>query len=222
MVRAARTRCWTLLTKVLNINGLRATQACCISTRSSWRIIHITDVNHHLFPEVYYWFIFGLFRWPIHTSTPWFSRKSLTIRDGLYGAEHYLGPGQDFRGRWLLSRVRDFVAAHFFTLDCSWCRPAHPAYFLPVYTMTDGPIFPSVPCTQTSRGLSPCRLRTGARPSVWCYLNLDSSVKLQCRQWQMSKRNDVLSIDGGTDDSPKSAQSIVPQNDIPQQEDAIG
>ena len=119
MVRAARTRCWTLLTKVLNINGLRATQACCITTRSSWRIINITDVNHH----------HDFFDDHFITSTPWFSRKSLTIRGGLYGAEHYLGPGQDFRGRWLLSRVRDFVAAHVFALDCSWCRPAHPAHF---------------------------------------------------------------------------------------------
>ena len=38
----------------------------------------------------------------------------------------------------------------------------------------------------------------------------------------MSKRNDVFPIDGGTDDSIKPAQSIVPENDIPQQEDAIG
>ena len=53
--------------------------------------------------------------------------------------------------------------------------------------LRDGPTLPSVSCTQTSISLSLCHLRTRARPSVWCNLNLDSSVNTQCRKWQMSQ-----------------------------------
>ena len=53
--------------------------------------------------------------------------------------------------------------------------------------MTDGLILPSVPCTRTSMCLSLCRPRTYAYRSLWCYLNLDSSMWIQCRQWQMSQ-----------------------------------
>ena len=46
--------------------------------------------------------------------------------------------------------------------------------------MTDGTTLPSAPCTQSSM----C-LHTRVRPSVWCNLNLDPSMKIQCRQLRM-------------------------------------
>ena len=52
--------------------------------------------------------------------------------------------------------------------------------------MTDGLTLPSVLCTWTSMWLSSFWLCPQARPYVWCTLNLDSSVMIQCRQWQMS------------------------------------
>ena len=42
--------------------------------------------------------------------------------------------------------------------------------------MTDGLTWPSVPCTQTSVSLSPCRPRTRAPPSVCCVMQLVSSL----------------------------------------------
>ena len=53
--------------------------------------------------------------------------------------------------------------------------------------MTGGLILPSVPCTQTSMCFSPYPLRTRARPSGWCNLNREVSVKIQCHQWRMSQ-----------------------------------
>ena len=53
--------------------------------------------------------------------------------------------------------------------------------------MTDWPTLPSVPCTQTAMCLLPCHLLTRARPSVWCHLNLDSSVMIKCHQWRVSQ-----------------------------------
>ena len=46
----------------------------------------------------------------------------------------------------------------------------------------------SIPCTRTSMYLWPCHLRTRIRPSVWCNLNRDSSMKIQCRQWRMFQK----------------------------------
>ena len=55
-----------------------------------------------------------------------------------------------------------------------------------VHIIADRPQLPPVLRTQTSIPLSPWRLRYLARPFVWCDLNLDSSVMIQCRQWRMS------------------------------------
>ena len=94
-----------------------------------------------------------------------------------------------------------------------------PSWWNPASTITDGPTLPSVPCTQTSKCLSPCRLRTRARPSMWCNLT---------RQWRHSvssagcpKHDDVLPTGGGADDALNSVFGIVRgcKNDIQQQED---
>ena len=72
-------------------------------------------------------FICGLLDGQSMTPTSWFSGKY--IADWLCGAEHYLGPGQNCSGRWLLSSVRYFVATHICTHAGSWCRLAQPAHF---------------------------------------------------------------------------------------------
>ena len=72
----------------------------------------------------------------------------------------------------------------FFIVPSSTTSSLSPPYWNPAHAMTDGLTLPSVPCTQTSICLSPCRLHTRARPSVWCNLNHDSSVDIQCQQWQ--------------------------------------
>ena len=41
------------------------------------------------------------------------------------------------------------------------------------------------PMPNRPTALPPCHLRTRARPSVWCKLNLGSSVKIQCWQWRV-------------------------------------
>ena len=67
----------------------------------------------------------------------------------------------------------------------------------------------SVPKTQTSIYLPLCLLRTRSRPSVWCNLNLDSSMEIQC-----PKHDDILYTDGGTDDVLKSVYGIEPVCEI--------
>ena len=64
--RTARTRRGMLCTNFLSLTSLRDspghTQFCC----RSWRIIHVTDMNRHLVPEVLYGVRIRTFGWPVH------------------------------------------------------------------------------------------------------------------------------------------------------------
>ena len=59
-----------------------------------------------------------------------------------------------------------------------------PPYWKRAHTMTGEPILPPIPCPHISMFLSLCRLHIRTRPSVSCYSNLDTSVKIQ---WRMSQ-----------------------------------
>ena len=59
-----------------------------------------------------------------------------------------------------------------------------PPYWKRAHTMTGEPILPPIPCPHISMFLSLCRLHIWTRPSVSCYSNLDTSVKIQ---WRMSQ-----------------------------------
>ena len=153
----------------------------------SWRIIRVTDKNCHLVPKVFH---------GVHTPTfgrPIYGYHSLVLWEipsgsGACRVVHYLGPGQSCSERLLFSILRDFVTACI-------CIRIHGAIqhnqftFTTIVksspTMTDGLSLPSVPFTQTSMCLSPCCIRTRARPSVLCNLSLDLSMKIQCRKCQM-------------------------------------
>ena len=104
-----------LRTKVLCRTGLRATQACCtytcICTAVVGRLSMLriwTAIRSQFFYRVHIRTLDG----QSITFTSNFSRKSLVARVCV----HYLGPGQNCSGRWVSSRVRDFVAAHVCTL----------------------------------------------------------------------------------------------------------
>ena len=53
-------------------------------------------------------------------------------------------------------------------------------WWIAPHTMTDGPRFPSLGCTQVSISLSPCLRRTRIQPSLWYKENRDSTLKIQC------------------------------------------
>ena len=123
---------------------------------------------------------------------------------GLCGLEHYLGPGKVILEGVSCSGIGllQHTSLH---LLVSWCRAAQPAHFChhseiqSIRWQKDRHyhLFP----TQTSMCLSPCCLRTWARPSVWCNLNLDWSVKIQCHQWRMSQTCWRIAPDSGADDA---------------------
>ena len=111
--------------------------------------------------------------------------ENSTHRLGLCGAQHYVGPGQICCERWLLPRVRDCCSTCLYScLVSGTVRCNQPTFCLhceiqPIrWQMTNITII----CTQTSMCLSHFPLRTRPRP---CNLNLDSLVKIQCRQWRM-------------------------------------
>ena len=147
------------------------------------------DTNHHLVSEVFYEVHIWTFGWPIHDLEPCLgsSEKSLVAR--AVWDEALSWTRTNCSGRWLLPRVRGFIAAHVCTLAGSW-RPPHSQ-------LTFAAIVKSTPYDDRGTHITICSLHTGinmpldlppthrAPPSAWCNLNLDSSVKIQCRQWRM-------------------------------------
>ena len=163
-------------------------------------------MNGYLVPELFY---------EIHmrtldrqSMTPMFGSPGNHQWLGLCGVEHYMEPEQSYSGSLLLSRVRDFGAAHVCTLAGSRCRPAQPAQFYhhsEIYSYDDRCTDITIPSLHTYINVSLTLPPTHRiRPSVWCNLNLDSSVKIQCRSVGCPKYDDALAIGGGADDPLKS------------------
>ena len=98
------------------------------------------------------------------TFTSWFSGRYLHTR--VVWDRAFSCTRTKLFWKWILPRVRVFDA---------WCHPAClTSWWNPTHTMTLG-------C------LPACRLRHGVHPSVWCNLNLDSSVETHHHKWGMSQ-----------------------------------
>ena len=167
------------------------TLLCCRSKM----FIHVMDMNSHLAPGCSMGLIY-LDSWMANPRFPRTDSREIRGGSGCMGRSIILDQNkivleQGCSGRWLLFKVRPFVAASVhlpvhsaiqynqLTFATSWNR---------AHMMTDGPTLPSVPCTQISMCLSRYCLHTRACRFVWCNVNLHSSVKIQRRYWQMSQR----------------------------------
>ena len=146
------------------------------------------DINHHLIPEMFYGVHIRIFGWPIH------GFQILVLKETTSGSvcvgriiildqDKVVLEGGSCPG-WAT------LLQHACTLACPWCRLAHLLTFAIIVESspyddrwTDIIIW-SLPTDINVPLTLPPVYR--ARPPVRCNLNLDSSVKVQCRQWRMS------------------------------------
>ena len=122
--------------------------------------------------------------------TTWFSRKSLVARAVWGGAITWTRTNLFWEvalaQRKRLSCNIRLYTCWFIVLSSTTSWPL-PPWWNPAHDRWTGIAICSLHThTHTSMGLSPCRLRTRACPSV-CNLNLDSFVKIQCLYWRVSQ-----------------------------------
>ena len=146
-------------------------------------VIHVSDPDWHLIPNMLNWVHVWTPSWPVHDLNILLVQKGCRVTccmgRGIVLDVHKVTSKQARRhgNIWFL---RIWMYGCRFMAPSTTTSSLLPPWWIAPHTVTDEPRFPSLGWTQASISLSSCLRRTRTRPSLWYRENRDSSLKIWC------------------------------------------